>query len=466
MARLGYNTLTLFNWGLVASTAIGFAFTSHLLGAEYLILTLLICIVSLSFCYFCPMSPNTLFPFGVFFIYIHCSYIFKFFVILLYPTCLNFAYPKLDYSSLREDSFYTALTCVFLSLIGLVAAYFLSLLFIPFEATDSRANRYSKTFSDRHLYFAGLISTAIFIVCYSTVHSLGFFAGNVSALPWRLGGVLNLALEITFPALILYIIWCASTDSSLKRWTYFSYAMLLLHTIAQVFLRTSKGVVFHITLLLFLLHINSKPNQRLGKLIWALLVLGGVVSFQFGYVFRSTRASDSRISDSVAEISAHENLFGHDGLMRILMRFPGAETILGIVNRHDVYLGWDAVDELSRKRHLTGYFSNSFHRIPESSAVGMAPGPLGLPYIVFGEIGVLVGIIVIILLLRILWRVSDLDSVRAKPLIKCLISYFICTSIQEGTWDLSVTTTFPVLLFTCLLCETLHRIGRPKVALA
>lgn len=293
-------------------------------------------------------------------------------------------------------------------------------------------------------------------------------ADNNPHLSFRLAGWIFYIRMVFIPALLLLLIWC-SDKAGLRKYIGIGILLMLLHGISDMLLRSSRGVLLGLFIMLILLflvtgRITKKHVLLFGIILLTTIMLWPVVSY-YRYI-RTAGASipvGASILEALDSISASGsfsffNMIKEAGVS-IILRFTGADSLMHIMNAglQPLY-----ADIFGSSTSVAKFFTVDVIGYPAESPLCCAPSSLGLFYLVGGNGLVVVGIFGFILLIWFCWRLLIKLKLRCLPLAQALFLWLVFGYFTGGVLN-RLYLDMLVLGGSIAACEYLARLAGSAV---
>lgn len=288
-------------------------------------------------------------------------------------------------------------------------------------------------------------------------------------LPFRLAGVIYYSRGL-IPALLALLVW-TSDEAGLGRRTVFGLALALLYGLSDILLRSSRGALLSLFLLLFVLFVISGHLSAQRIRLFASVLLLTIFAFPLVTAYRWIRAanisSGADLGQVMAEVlgtssASSASLLGAAsiGAQSVILRLNGMSSLLPIVSSDLAPIPPDQLGVVLGQTGTSRYLTFEILGYPPQYIGASAPSLLGWMYLVGGNELVLLGTVVFVLASWLIWRYMSLLRLRSLPVVQALFIMFIFSQLSEGTIDgigLQMVST-AVSMATCeLLVRRLQR---------
>ncbi len=295
-------------------------------------------------------------------------------------------------------------------------------------------------------------------IMYST--GIGRMGAEAVYLPFRLAGWIQHIRVSLIPALLLLLIWY-SDRAGWQKHLNFGILLLFLHALSDMLLRSSKGsllVMFMMLILLFVI-VGKITKQRIhlfGIILSITIVLWPIISAYRGFRSGSYPVPiGSSLSKSIGGILS----FGSISFLEILsnasksffFRFVGGDSLLAIVGSGLQPMGTSAFNI-----SITKFVTVEIFGFPSDKPMGVGPSLLGWFYIVGGNYLVVVGIFCLMLLTWMIWYSFSKARLRCLPVAQTLFLSLIISIFSGGALDGKYLTVL-VMIGSIAVCEWIAR---------
>lgn len=314
----------------------------------------------------------------------------------------------------------------------------------------------SNKFMIRIYLFLILIMVATFIIMY--VFGIGRMGEANVELPFRISGFVFHVRIVLIPALLLLLI---SYNYNIKsnKGMFFTLLLMTFHGISDIFLRSSKGALLSMVLLVLIyLILDNRLTIKHIKIV-ATTILLTILSFPVLSEYRHVRmlsASSSNHSINLDRIIENINFQNSslflDGLKSMFLRFPGFDNVLHIIASSRSL-------ELTTELHfseITSYYTHNVLGYPITAMHSSAPSLLGWLILYFGEYYFVIGLIVFSFFILFIWRTLNKNFVFSKTVIASLFSWWVFRISSDGVLD-DLGLSLAVLFASMVICEYITR---------
>lgn len=248
-----------------------------------------------------------------------------------------------------------------------------------------------------------LILITSFITYLSGASRMG---ADTVELPFRLSGWLY-NIRVTLLPLLLLLLISSADNSGIHKHLRIAIILLLIHGISDILLRSSRGALLNIAIMLSMLFIIKGRVTRKGINLVLAVVLVTILAFPFLTVYRANRAKNdiqsvvTSLEDSIFEVSFYSQSY-LDTLLKTIIsmsnRLVGSEALL-VAATNDSPLGFDFLNI-----SVHNYFTFHVLGVPPHAITGFAPSLLGWLYLI-GELNlVIVGMFLYVFMVWIIWK--------------------------------------------------------------
>ena len=280
-----------------------------------------------------------------------------------------------------------------------------------------------------------LVTTAVMYVT-----GIAKMAAESVYLPYRLAGWVFYIRTTLIPALLLLLIWCSDTMGNRKSMA-FGLLLLFLHGLSDMLLRSSRGSLLIMFLMLMMLFLITGKVTRHRLRIFAAVLLTTTILWPIISIYRYIRARNISISisDSLAASiervsSSNYSAFGletlGEGIKSTLYRFVGIDSLLSIVSAEVGHLG---VKVFSTS--VSGYFKVEIMGYSPDSIIGLATSLPGWFYIAGGDYAVVAGIFCFVLASWIVWYALSRSGIRSLPVAQTVFLFWIFRISSAGVLE-------------------------------
>ncbi|MCC6751752.1 MAG: hypothetical protein IT371_29135 [Deltaproteobacteria bacterium] len=260
-------------------------------------------------------------------------------------------------------------------------------------------------------------------------------------LPFRMSGFVYYTHSMIVPALLALLIWC-SDMAGLKRRMTLGIAMVVAQGILGMLLRSSRGVLFVLAILLFLVLLTS------GRLNWRRMtpmIVFGLLMGLFWPLFtmyRTLRVIDPAITPLSALSESVASLFGGSESLTTAYSSGMESTLRRMGNVYSVILlAWKQVTPVGLKAVTVGgldvgrYFTVSILGYPADSPHSSATSLVGWFYVVGGKSLVFFGMAFFACYVDLIWRALRSLRLRTLPVAQATLIFWLAHIVLEGALD-------------------------------
>lgn len=406
-------------------------------------------------------KPPLLLLFGIFILFFVQSY-----WIALFPAITeDFWFSHLRWIAYSPEVLYKTFALISYSFITFCITSYIMLR----KPLYSRTNTFSKQF-DYNKVVLILIPLIIILMVFTSyiMYATGIcrMGEETVYLPLRLAGFIFHIRLTLLPALIILLIWCSDKSGDKKRFI-LGITLLILHGFSDSLLRSSRGSLFilFILLTLFLLITGRFNKQRVGLTIIVLLLtifLWPVIS-SYRHVRKAdyTKPIKSSLFEAVDDMSYGETTYAEKTIIAIesiIFRY-GMHDLLPIIASEPEPLGIRAINTsvVNFYTHdVLGYSTDHIHTSGTSF--------IGWFYLVGRYPFVIIGICIFTALAWILWSAISNMQLLSEPVAKAMYLLYILELCSGGSLDRIHLYTL-VLIGSIAACEYIMRKSckRPKL---
>ena len=393
------------------------------------------------------------------------GYYVKFYWIVLDPDFLREAGQVIGsgYTAASLLSAFTLATIAFSSFC-LAGWVFLGL------SNKRQAQYYPETYRDVYrsaarflIWVVPILMFLTFIVSYRT----GILIVGVDSvhLPFRLAGFISYSRSVFIPGLLLVLVFCGDKGGVAfhKR---IGIALLLLHGLSDVLLRSSRGRFIVLVLALgFLFLIKGKglkPSESgvlLAGFLLTMMLAPIITEYRIYRIFSPRANMGEALIWGLQNVSAANTgvagLF-ITGFRFVLLRVTGIEMLLVYTSLGAMPLGISALDVMRSPGGLSGYVSIDLLGVPASANTAFAVSLPGWFYLIGGTLAMAIGIIGYAALIWGLWNGLSRFRLRTLPAAQALMLMWVYFVTAEGTLD-DQSFSFITLLASIFIFEWLVR---------
>jgi hypothetical protein len=453
-------------WLLLGVFLVGFLLTNPLLSDDfdYLMSTL----ISISSCAVLlkrlarPLSVTL--PYWVILTVFMVGYYIKFYWLVLEPDFLRESGQMFThaYSSADYLPAFSLATVAFASFC-LAGWFFLGLSKSPSAQPDEVDRAVWQSVARFLTYVVPVLMAATFVIAYAT----GIFIMGLESvsLPFRLAGVIFYSRTSFIPALLLLLVF-SGERGGVAAYSRLGIILLLLHGLSDVLLRSSRGQLMVMVLLLgFLFLLRDKRLKRLESVILLAGVLATFVLAPIITDYRNYRieAPDTSINEALAgsleggyiEQGQFSELFT-SGFRFVVLRVTGIEMLLTYSGLRVTPLSERAFDVINSSRGMAGYVTVDLLGIPSYANTSAAVSLAGWFYLVGGISLMILGVMGFVALVWFIWNGLQSLHLRILPVAQALALLWVYNFTSEGTLEAQVLP-FVAMIASIFLCEWLVR---------
>lgn len=412
---------------------------------------------------------NQTLPIWVIFILFMVGYYFKFYWIILAPdTVEDLLLP--NFRIFSPDvciSAYATATCAFTGFC-LVSWLLLGrlLTFRPHLTNNKRTSDFIRPASR---YVSGVLMVTIpFLMLFTTLlmhkFNIGVMGTEDIYLPFRTAGLIFYTRIAIIPGLLLVLIW-SNIQIGRRKQTAYAVALLFLHGLTDMVLRTSRGGLATLLLSLGLLFLTS--DQRIRRPHWLFILCSVflvILLYPLVSTYRYLRISNPEsiitpLSDSLADYINGAWTFGEIltiGAKTILFRMTGMDILLGIAKMDVKPLWWDVWELITDPRGIAEFVTVNVFGYSKYDVMSIAPSIIGWFYIIGGNVFVVLGTIGFTMFTLIIWRMLAIIKFRTLPIAQALFLTFLFLNAMEGHLE-GIAFQFVVTIISILVAEGVLR---------
>ena len=271
--------------------------------------------------------------------------------------------------------------------------------------------------------------------CGMYITGVARMGASCAYLPFRLAGWMFYTRFVLIPGLLLLLVWCGD-QAGLQKYSNLGITLLFLHGISELLLRSSRGVLLGLFMLLVLFFVSACRMNKYRLILFITIIIFTVLVFPVISDYRYIRAADKDISitkaleDSIAqqkETSLAETL-GRTS-WNIVFRFIGIDSLLPILGVDFKPLGISSLFESSTER----YYTNSVLRYPLSAEHSSAPSLPGWFYLANGAYFAVIGVSCFIILTLIFWYILIRARLLCQPVAQAMFLYYFVFRVMNGS---------------------------------
>ena len=389
------------------------------------------------------------------------AYYFKFYLIVCNPEIVeSLWFPHLYFVAESPGILlraYAITTCTF-SIFCFIAWLFLVL-----------TRRMQKSISEIELNHRFILSILVWLIpvlmvltgCGMYITGIARMGVPGTYLPLRLAGWMFYTRFVLIPALLLLLVWCGDR-AGLRKYSNAGIALLLLHGVSELLLRSSRGALLGLFMLLVLLFVCTGRMTKYRLILFIAVIIFTVLVFPVISDYRYIRAADEDISitealeDSIAQQrgTSLAGTLGKTG-WKIVFRITGIDSLLAIQAIDFKPLGLSKLFDSSTER----FYTNSVLRYPISAEHSSAPSLPGWFYLVNGAYFAVIGVSCFIILTLIFWYMLIRVRLLCQPVAQAMfLYYFVFRVMSEGNLGLLRLDVY-VLIGSIAACEFVVRQG-------
>lgn len=414
-------------------------------------------------------------PFWVILAVFVVGYYLKFYWIALSPEMLE-GYPGViaasAYSSATLLSAYTLTTIAF--------ATFCSTSWLLLSISLRRSSNYevethNKAYQSVAKILLVIVPTlmlATFMIAYST--GIAVMGLKSVYLPFRLAGIISYGRLMFIPALLLMLIWCSQRAGSVA-WRTRGVVLLFLHGISEVILRTSRGELAVLLLLLGFLLLTSSGRLKRSEMgvLFAVLSITAIFApifseYRYYRIANPTESAlvalDRSMRSSFKNGPGFVELFAQGASLAVL-RVTGVEMLLAYTGLGVSPLGSSVLAVIASPRGVAGYVTQDILGYPSYAIHTSAVSLVGWFYLVGGEDKlVIVAMAGFCVAVWGLWRLLARLRLHSLPVAQALFLSWVYSLATEGLLD-AQGVPFLIMAVSIIVCEWLIRfVGRSEAS--
>ncbi len=287
-------------------------------------------------------------------------------------------------------------------------------------------------------------------------------------LPFHLAGWIFYIRTTLIPVLLLLLIWCSDKAGSRKH-LILGILLLFLHGLSDMLLRSSRGSLLMMFIMLMLLFIVTRQITKQRIRLFAIILLMTMLLWPVISAYRYIRAGSysvsigDSLSESINSISSYGSISVSEtfseAIKSVLFRFVGVDSLLPIVESGIQPLGVDAFNI-----SVTKFVTVEVFGFSPDAPVAVAPSLPGWFYIVGGNYLVIAGMFCFVLFIWVTWRTLLKSRLRCLPVAQTLFLFFVFRISSSGTLG-SLYLKILVIGGSVTVCEWIVRtIGTASVS--
>ena len=445
-------------------------------GLEYFfltILTIISCCLLLLYIY----KPITFgLPIWIMLSYFIIAYYLKFYWLIFNPNFASQRFYLLPQMIDSEEILISTYRIVTYSFVGFctIAWIFLNKIKtkkidLLFQRIDSNKIIYWKQLN---LFILPLVFILIFFSNYLMYSkNIAIMGAKSVYLPFRLSGITFYIATAIIPGILLLLLW-VNYQKKPKIYFILSICFLILHVLIQTLLRSSKGVIIGLLMLLFFMLMIKRVRFSRGKLF--LFIISTLLIFVFYPIigtYRGIRVINpkaglfSGISKAIMILTSNsdggfKNIFVNT-FNSMFHRLTGVESLMMIIAKDFRPLGIGALKifPIFGGYGLAKIFTLEVEGIPEYIITSSATSFLGWFYMVGGYWFAIFGPILLISIIWTVWLWILKANLKCKPIALILFLSMFVDWILDGCLDMifhwGSLSTILVIIFCELLLRTL-----------
>ncbi len=296
------------------------------------------------------------------------------------------------------------------------------------------------------------------VVMYLT--GISRMAAESVYLPFRLAGWIFYIRATLIPVLLLLLIWCSDKTGMRKSLT-FGILLLFLHGLSDMLLRSSRGSLLMMFIMLMLLFVVTRQVTKQRMRLFAIILLMTMLLWPVISAYRYIRAGSFSISigDSLSESIDSISSYGSisvsktlsEAIKSVLFRFVGVDSLLSIVDAGVKPLGIKVFST-----SVSSYFKVEIMGYSPGTIIGLSPTLPGGFYIVGGDKFVVLGMFCFVLLTWIAWRALSMARLRCLPVAQTLFLFWVFRVPSSGVLDRQYLSIM-VMVGSIAVCEWIIR---------
>ena len=316
-----------------------------------------------------------------------------------------------------------------------------------------------------------LIITTNYIM-YAT--HISIMAAKQVYLPFRLAGITYYTATGIVPGIFLLLIW-VTYRKKYKTWFLLCISFIILHVTLQTFLRSTKGMIISMVVLItFLFAVRGNLSKKQLYII-AIIIVSIIFIYPSINIYRWVRLADPELEvlPVISKVFLKEmpRIYGGfwnifiNGFYSMLHRLTGVECLIMMIGVGFIPLGVRASQVLLifGGPGSARIFTTEVEGIPESVIHSSATSFLGWFYMIGGFWFVILGIIIFILIMWSIWMWLLRANLRCWPIAAVTLLSTIFGSLIDGNLENIIRWGGLTAIVTILFCEFLLRtIGKTR----
>ena len=443
-------------------------------GLEYFFLTILAIIsCCLLLLYIYKPIPFGL-PIWIMFSYFIIAYYLKFYWLIFNPNFASQRFYLLPQIIDSEEILISTYRIVTYSFVGFctIAWIFLNKIKtkkieLLFQRIDSNKIIYWKQLN---LFILPLVFILIFFSNYLMYSKNIAIMGAMSVyLPFRLAGITFYIALVIIPGILLLLLWMNYLKKP-KIYFILSICFLILHVLIQTLLRSAKGAIINLLILLFFMLIIKRVSFSKSKLfLFCISTLLIFIFYPIMGTYRWIRVANpkaglfSGISKAIMILMSNSdggfrNIFVNT-FNSMFNRLTGVESLMMIIAKDFKPLGIGALKifPIFGGYGLAKIFTLEVEGIPEYVVHSSAPSFLGWFYMVGGYWFAIFGPILLISIIWTVWLWILKVNLKCKPIALILFLSMFVGWILDGCLDTIFHWGSLSAILVIIFCELLLR---------
>ena len=284
--------------------------------------------------------------------------------------------------------------------------------------------------------------------------------GEAVALPYRLSGLIFFLRVTLIPSIIIYAIFI-SENSNRGRYLIFFLVLLFFHGLSDMLLRSSRGFLLQVVILVTFLFILSGRlyASRIRLVGWTIAFT--IIAIPLISLTRSIRMEGMTGNFSILEEALSRTVIDPELIFTsisnliafMFIRFTGAVSFLQVMGRDPTYVFHRLLEP---GFYVTDYMTYDVMEWPIWQSMGYAPSTFGFFYLLGGTFALVIGIFFLICVAMFIWSLLCRLSLRARPVVLAIFLLYFFVTFSDGTWS-GVLVQLAGLSLAMIFCELLSR---------
>jgi len=262
--------------------------------------------------------------------------------------------------------------------------------------------------------------------------------GKEATLPFRLSGWILNGHRFLFPGLMLLVLTLAEGQRSRRHYG-MGLTLMSAGAIADALITTTRASILIMGLRYLILELVTDRLTRRKMHAFIAAMLACVLLFPFLSRLRDARAGGERdwtTAFTEARVEDADTADTASAVRPIANRLTGVNVLLPIV-RADVHVPLPVtLNSLMGGHDISDVATFDVFGYSRGDKIGIAPSLLGWLYIAGGDSGQIWGMVVLVLVVDVLWRVCARLRWYSRPVLMSLLAVLFLLVLSEGTIDM------------------------------